>query len=1515
MLATLIEKDFTTAAETLVENIATPYPEDPALLTVLAKLALAQGEQRKAKNLAQKALETLTKNSSTSPGLSKILFQLEMYPESITSARHTLGTLPSHEETLITLAKAQNALGKYSEAAENLQVALLLAPEQLDLRRDLASYLESAQDWDAALAERERILKTLRGESHAKSRENGHPLVEDQRSLAGCALKAGYPDRAAQVCQKILHTSPKDGGTQAVLGKSLVALGNPQEAIEHLRLASECAPHLADPWLTLAELQNQDEKTNQAIHTLQAGAKSAERKTEIHLALGKIYHAQDEHTQSLAAFREAATLAEEESAPIPLRCEAQLHLGQSLHRLGHIEDSRRTLKAVTKAWPNNIPAARAYGEVLLEMGETRGALPYLAQVVDANPPDAAPYVAYAEAHLSIGLNLEMAINSLRHAIHIESTKEEAESHAKQARLLEKPCLLGKALALLGEALTVQGDIESALDAYQQAMDTPLIDDPDWGLKISLGLGKAALQKGKIETALVTLQDAYQDNGDHLELTHTLAKAYHQANLEAKAQETLQAAFESAPNDLDNLTRSADFAMELGALQIAIPALQEIIRLAPQRVSAYLQLGEAQSLNGERKQASHTFSQLCDLETSSPQPLAQAGEELLKLGEFQKAITCLERAAQICEAKSTNESVLPHTWSKLAICYQVEGDSSQALTNLDKAIAAQLENPVWRLQKAEMLQEMGRYQAALASLHHALDVSPKDPDLHYKAALLYRHVGDGESALHHAAKSEQGYKSLGEKAALKRYHALTLAADLACTILQPGHARKILSAGMDGILETLTDTQYTLLHGVCLYIELLLADDEEIAAAQTLTKLLSISTQLPRVQALQARLTARQGNLEEGSRILEEAIARHEKQPPENVYATTATYLALGQAAQEVGLWNQAIECYQQAADLSPLNKRAQLHLVRAIVLRAEIHRLNEDLQVLHHTPGSESISAPTRHLFHAALYHENETEEEVPPDPQFQKWRLRGDAIFTPNPETATALEELPPHAENLAAQIAAFRYSRLPEKATLAAQEAYPEIQGHPVLAIQTALALLPTDPKMANQAAQTAADSIKDNGYTKSFGAQSGDNVARSGDNVARSGDLRYQYRYHHQRIRLPDPLFHALKAITAQGMGDDQASRQAILAALSYWEDEPRWQALAGEVAETPQNAILHLEKATQLEPEYAGHYLALGKIYLEEEQSQDAISALRQVTHLAREEPHAWLLLGEAYQQTKALDKAIDCTQQALKLSPENLSARKQLAILGMEKGEYSEAETHLRALLKRNPDNAEILELLAQTLSAQNRPHQALDALAKAIPLQKKSLPLQLKRARLLHQTEGLTASLDALQHLAKEYPDHHEVLFPLATSWAEAGERHKAIQTAQQALRSNHGGPTLRQKANTHIFMGRLLRQSGQLDQALHHLHQAVQLLPQSGEAYIEMGKTEHKRRQYDKALEALNQAIKLSPQEKLAYYQAGLVLKELNDYAQAERMLRQAAKLAPNDLRIRRQLGVLATLNLVHGA
>jgi len=117
----------------------------------------------------------------------------------------------------------------------------------------------------------------------------------------------------------------------------------------------------------------------------------------------------------------------------------------------------------------------------------------------------------------------------------------------------------------------------------------------------------------------------------------------------------------------------------------------------------------------------------------------------------------------------------------------------------------------------------------------------------------------------------------------------------------------------------------------------------------------------------------------------------------------------------------------------------------------------------------------------------------------------------------------------------------------------------------------------------------------------------------------------------------------------------------------------------------------------------------------------------------------------------------------------------------------------------------------------------------------------------------------------------------------------------------------------TLVTFGTVDRLRGNLDQALAHLAQAVELQPGLMEAYLEMGLTYQDRREISNAIQTYHKAIAMVSNDPRPYLQAAAAYKESRDYRNAEFMLRQASQLSPSDQNIRRQLAAVVALNIVN--
>jgi tetratricopeptide (TPR) repeat protein len=420
----------------------------------------------------------------------------------------------------------------------------------------------------------------------------------------------------------------------------------------------------------------------------------------------------------------------------------------------------------------------------------------------------------------------------------------------------------------------------------------------------------------------------------------------------------------------------------------------------------------------------------------------------------------------------------------------------------------------------------------------------------------------------------------------------------------------------------------------------------------------------------------------------------------------------------------------------------------------------------------------------------------------------------------------------------------------------------------------------------------------------------------------------------------ISNALLAKLAYQSGDNSLARTAIQTALEIWPNESRWHSLASSINKANGDraqAVAHLEQAVVLEPKYIPHYLALGNAYLEHgnigtevavhsgSMPHRAIQTLEQAARLAPDQPEPWLALGKAYLMSSDLDNAAASAEKAVELSPNASQPLILRSEIEMRRGDYNEAFNYLQNAFNTSsgdPDyknDTSIILLQTRILDGLDRASEALDYLEKSLPNVSEPLPLMLERVHLIERLRGTKAGLDAMVELVERHPDEPMVLAPLALKLAEAGMKESALKNAQKALQAlsaqSEGTMDINhiEKANLHNLVGRLFRETGHLDQAVHHLTEAIELNPDLIEAYLELGRTHQDRRQQTLALQIYNQASRVDPKDPRPYYQAGLALKESKDYLGAESMLRRSAELAPSDLNIHRQLGAIVALNLVH--
>ncbi|MBN1666358.1 MAG: tetratricopeptide repeat protein, partial [Anaerolineales bacterium] len=1318
-----------------------------------------------------------------------------------------------------------------AEAVQAAHMAVALSSEQTNLRRQLSKSLMANSEWQAALEELEGIIT-----------RQSSPTAGDLYAVAQCALQLDMLQRAAQACQQALHIDAQNGAVHALLGKALIRLGDPQNALQHYEKATQYAPHLAAPWLVLVEDQLENDMIEQALETLQTAKNAAPESPEIHLELGKLYLERNEATNALYVLERADNLfSKAPGQPVERIQETMLVLSKALVASGRLEHARQKLEQANQAFPTNIDIAHAYAKTLIELDEYQPAISALAVILHERPDDVDMQLDYAQAHLALKKHPDQAIKALQKVLAL------APDHSK-------------ALALLAEAEVLNGDLDSALQTYQNALESDLASDPNWRVRLCLGLGKTAHQLKRYEVAIAALQEASQAQPDNVGTLKSLAEAYLATGLRKDAMQVTHEVYALEPDDPATLMWFSNLAVKFKRHDEAITALRRAAQLAPQQTDILVRLGYVQLHIGESEAAKATFDKLFNTGTARTSDLREAAVALMGLGETASGIAYLKRALELSPEPQ------PELLGELATAYYEAGDHEAALESLDQRIELAPNDPNLLVTKSDLLLEMDRPQGALACLEHAIQMTPNQAHLHHRAALILRAASDLPAALNHA---EEAVNLLQAEPAYR-----LLAAETARASLRNDEAHCLLGETEDGSQAiSLADTSVAEgIQYLCLQAELALAAGEEIMAANAIAPVLDMQPDNLNAAALQARLSYRHGDEQAAQENLDTALSaladiNLDALPP---HLAANHCLSVAEAALEIGRWPAALELAHRAVETTTLEPRPHLILAQAIVLQAEYQHLCADVEAIKHAPGSSALDERNQQIFEEAITAAMRCAPFEDTHQEIEHWQVRGYDVFHPHLNKRAKITSYPANAAEAASAIMAMRKTGDTDQMEAVAGK----FAAAPAVLTQLTITLIRQGVPKALAAAK------------KLLSLQPSDIISQ------------------------------ALFAQVCEKAEDHPKALEMILQALSAWEDEPRWHATAARLYQKLDeltDAVCHLEQAIQLEPDHIAHYLALGKVYLQSGAPGNAIRVLEQAAELSADTAEIWRSLAQAQQASTELEAAAASAEKAIKLNPRQIEPLLLRAEIALQAKSAQKAEGFVQTALRLKPKDPNALLLLAQACEAQERFQDAIAALDEAAGLALEPFEILMARVQLIGKAQGADARLLALKKLLRRYPDHPKVLAELSQALVHAGQSEPAIEIAQMAVKDKANLLTDREKAGLHYQLGKMLHKAGQLDQSVHHLSKSIELDTAQLDAYLEIGRVYQKRRRLDQAQVAYQHAIALAPNDSRPYWEAAQALKESKDYVGAEAMLRKAAALVPKDLNIQRQLGAVIALKLVH--
>lgn len=1466
----------------LIETVG----EHPSARILKALILFEQQNFNEAKYQLISILESIEDNQTINPEFlckaANILLDLERPLEAVAYAKSMLLHQPEEPEAYYLLARGERIAGNLQSALELAQIATILAPDNLKYLKEFAEALEANGNWEEALSVRR--IGIFSGDGKASAEKSAIKSITDPndlRSIAISAMHANKNEDAIMHCEELLKLFPDDGLTHIVLGNIHQKNNQPELALEEYKLANQLSPEEPLTWLSLAEAYKKNGNKNQAINTLRTAIQAVPDHPLILIELAELYFSTNQPSQALNLVEKAAELTglpyqkRQISGEInstgdgikpyltPQTGRIALLLGKLSFELGHTDQAENILRYAYETPDYKNPASYLLAKTLLQQEKEREALSAFSLAYQIDPDNVDLALEYSELLIKLGEHPEEAADILGRVIEYGITNPEIK-------------------ALLAEALAGCRDYQTSLTYYKEVMDSALMKDPIWAVRLALGLSHVSIHIGSPDLAVAALQDASAKAPKHLDLHQKLAEACLAAELTEDAIETAQQAYDIAPADIENLIWYSTFCANLQNFELAARILQDASELSPNNPELLIRLGQINLENTDFEKARWAFVSAANLPDITLKQLQSAASGLLTTGNPEDAVMCLEKVKSLIS--TTSDVVSEPMFDLLIQAYKETQDYQNALNVIEHALVEDPSSLQLLKQKAKIHIEMSQYKAAEACLIQILNQTPDDADSYQMLSSIYEKQQNLQSAYESACKYFlYAPDNLQDSA---RY----LAARLAWKLFHEEETHNYLFTSQRQNQSSSVETiqlEQLLFQGI-----LALQKHDQSGLDRVIHEISSGQRSTSALPALESVQMVFDQKYDEARIHYREAIDIFNQSQHKNEFECEVLF----ESSFLLGDYDSALHVIQQWKTLDNSNPRVSFSEIKTLTRRAELKHFFNELKVLNHGPDSTALSSSVNIQINSnwktilnllGIDTQIETLQQISNRQthlSLNLWKIRSEIAFSQDyPYTfddfqliLTNLDQ-PLHIFSSCAAFSAALKRKNHQDQSIKLGKKHLE---DPEVLAQLALTYQTIDSTMALGFALDATEII----------------LGRKDEQML--------------------PVYQALISYTAsQGEQYNQAY-QAIRNALADWSDEIHWHSLAASLAAQVGeigDSIRHLERAVELKPDSTEYRNRLGNAYLQTGMLNRAGEVYQELCELAPNQDTTWIKLGQIFADQGKYEQAFDCIEKACEISPNNQEYMLFAAEISFALNKYTQSYKFAEEVLARDRSSALAAYLVAKSLAQMNRKQEAAEILESALDYPDRPLDLYLERIKLMRSIQGLDAAYHALLMLNDQKPDHPAILGLLANYQQELGLLSDALSNSQRALKYAESEFSPSEKSNLHALAGKILHRSGHLDQAIHELSQALALDPQNINLYLDLGKTYQDRRQSQEALDVYQKAINISPEDPRPYQQAGLTLKECKDYLGAEKMIRQAAELSPHDIGIHRLLGSLVALNLVH--
>ncbi|OQW33586.1 MAG: hypothetical protein A4E19_04160 [Nitrospira sp. SG-bin1] len=263
---------------------------------------------------------------------------------------------------------------------------------------------------------------------------------------------------------------------------------------------------------------------------------------------------------------------------------------------------------------------------------------------------------------------------------------------------------------------------------------------------------------------------------------------------------------------------------------------------------------------------------------------------------------------------------------------------------------------------------------------------------------------------------------------------------------------------------------------------------------------------------------------------------------------------------------------------------------------------------------------------------------------------------------------------------------------------------------------------------------------------------------------------------------------------------------------------------------------------------------GRLALARRNGKEAVQAFRTVLHDQPELATVHYLLGQAYQLTGDINLAKDSFERAVALYPDQVDAKRSLAVLESKSGRYRQARARLEDLLKQRPDDVDAVDML-MTLDLVTKNWQGAEqTLRRLRQIASNSYVALLAEGRFYEAQSRLAEASRAYERAATLAPNEPEPLLSLVKVEVALGQIAQSKARLESLVASRKDHPFV------HGLLGEVLAVTHEYEEAAVHYREAVRLNPKWMAPWLNWATLALSRKQSDVAVQILQEGLRANP-------------------------------------------------------